>query len=116
MQRGRLVRGKVDTHVLSGLQQGLCKCSCQPAHSIRQEEYRNEAITVLKHNLNIRRDGLRPFMKMITSKNGLGDGSPRQPKRDLLTASPAVTIVSGRAPPQHKDYMRGNVKRTFGQW
>ncbi|KAI6234392.1 hypothetical protein M3Y99_00789700 [Aphelenchoides fujianensis] len=75
------------------------------------DEYRNEAISVLKHNLDIRRDGLRPFMKMQNKANGV-ESTPRLIKRDILTVAPSVSIAMGRmGNPQ--DYRGPTGKRIF---
>ncbi|CAD5206218.1 unnamed protein product [Bursaphelenchus okinawaensis] len=76
-------------------------------------EYRNEAIGVLKQNLNIRRDGLRPFMRLMQSRQLSYTPDTQKVKRDILSASPAVNIISGRMTTP-KEYSKGNVKKMFG--
>ncbi|KAI6183775.1 hypothetical protein M3Y97_00525000 [Aphelenchoides bicaudatus] len=77
------------------------------------DEYRNEAISVLKHNLDIRRgEGIRPAVKPT-------DGTPiRQIKRDHTTVNPSVSIASGRiGNPANmpREFFRSPSKRNFGQ-
>ncbi|CAD5208952.1 unnamed protein product [Bursaphelenchus xylophilus] len=77
-------------------------------------EYRNEAIGVLKQNLNIRRDGLRPFMRLMQARqHPYTTEVTTRSKRDVLAVSPAVNIVAGRMTTP-KEYSKGNVKKTFG--
>lgn len=78
------------------------------------DEYRNEAISVLKHNLDIRRgEGARPTVKT-------GETPIRQIKRDFNTVNPSVSIASGQiGNPQNmpREFARtSSSKHNFGQW
>ncbi|KAI6218128.1 hypothetical protein M3Y95_01187500 [Aphelenchoides besseyi] len=75
------------------------------------EDHRNEAISVLKHNLEIRREGLQPFMKMCNKLDGddLLQGTMR---RDINGMNPPVSIGMSRLTNPH-EMLRNISKRVF---
>ncbi|KAI6179411.1 hypothetical protein M3Y98_00607400 [Aphelenchoides besseyi] len=75
------------------------------------DEHRNEAISVLKHNLEIRREGLQPFMKMH-NKLDPDDLLQRSMRRDIHMLNPPVSIAMSRMANPH-DALRGMSKRVF---